>query len=85
MFQILQLLCYLALAQHINDHHHHGSYVVIESFTENAVAQDVALFESSDEEVYDIAISDETVAKINELSLACKDLYKENTCYVIHG
>lgn len=96
MFQILQLLCYATLAQ--TNYDRSKSYVVIESFpeneecsqgfydTRNTVPQDVALFESSDdEEVYDTAISDETVAKINELSLACKDLYKENTCYMIHG
>ena len=36
--------------------------------------QDVALFESSDEEVYDTGISSETTEKIRELSAACKEL-----------
>lgn len=35
--------------------------------------QDVALFESSDEEIYDTGISEETTTKIHELTLACKE------------
>jgi DNA-binding LytR/AlgR family response regulator len=36
--------------------------------------KNVALFESSDEEVYDTGISSETAEKIRELSSACKEL-----------
>lgn len=36
--------------------------------------KNVALFETSDEEVDDTGISDETTTKIRELSLACKEL-----------
>ena len=36
--------------------------------------KDVALFESSDEEVDDTSISGETASKIRELTLACKEL-----------
>lgn len=35
--------------------------------------KDVALFETSDEEIDDTGISDETTTKIRELSLACKE------------
>lgn len=97
MFQILELLCYTALAQQIKTSRDRTeSYVlfpVIETFTENEECgqrlydtgntvpctvdpQDVALFESSDEEVYDTGISEETTAKIHELTLACKE-FKE--------
>ncbi len=43
--------------------------------------QDVALFESSDEEVYDTGISSETAEKIRELSSACKELQLKVTKY----
>ena len=36
--------------------------------------KDVALFESSDEEIDDTSISGETASKIRELTLACKEL-----------
>ena len=36
--------------------------------------KDVALFESSDEEIDDTGISGETASKIRELTLACKEL-----------
>lgn len=36
--------------------------------------KDVALFESSDEEIDDTGISCETASKIRELTLACKEL-----------
>lgn len=44
--------------------------------------KDVALFESSDEEVDDTGISEETAAKIRELTLARKELELKVTQYL---
>lgn len=44
--------------------------------------KNVALFESSDEEVDDTGISDETAAKIRELTLARKELELKVTQYL---
>jgi hypothetical protein len=44
--------------------------------------ENVALFESSDEEVYDTGISEETSAKIRELTLARKELELKVTQYL---
>lgn len=43
--------------------------------------KDVALFESSDEEIYDTGISSETADKIRQLSAACKELQLKVTDY----
>lgn len=47
--------------------------------------QDVSLFESSDEEVYDTGISSETTEKIRELSSACKELQLKVSKYFEQG